>query len=127
NTQVLDVSNVRWLVLDEGDRLMELGFEKELQGIVSKLDARQRPSRIPGLPTKRTTILCSATLKMNVQKLGEISLKDAVHVKADPADEDEQVKTKDSDEDAFKVPAQLKQSYGIVAPKLRLVALTAYL
>ena len=127
NTQVLDVSNVRWLVLDEGDRLMELGFEKELQGIVSKLDARQRPSRIPGLPTKRTTILCSATLKMNVQKLGEISLKDAVHVKADPADEDEQVKTKDGDEDAFKVPAQLKQSYGIVAPKLRLVALTSYL
>lgn len=127
NTQVLDVSNVRWLVLDEGDRLMELGFEKELQGIVSKLDARQRPSRIPGLPTTRTTILCSATLKMNVQKLGEISLKDAVHVKADPADEDEQTKTTNSDEDAFKVPAQLKQSYGIVAPKLRLVALTAYL
>ncbi|KAL5338614.1 P-loop containing nucleoside triphosphate hydrolase protein [Aspergillus crustosus] len=125
NTQVLDVSNVRWLVLDEGDRLMELGFEKELQGIISKLDARQRPSRIPGIPAKRATILCSATLKMNVQKLGEISLKDAVHIKADPEDEDE---NGDKDEEsAFRVPAQLKQSYSIVASKLRLVSLTAYL
>ena len=128
NTQVLDVSNVRWLVLDEGDRLMELGFEKELQGIVSKLDARQRPSRIPGLPTKRTTVLCSATLKMNVQKLGEISLKDAEHIKADPADEDEETKAvKNNDDATFKVPAQLKQSYAIVPAKLRLVSLNAFL
>ncbi|KAL4938402.1 hypothetical protein BDV06DRAFT_57093 [Aspergillus oleicola] len=128
NTQALDVSNVRWLVLDEGDRLMELGFEKELQGIMSKLDARQRPSRIPGIPLKRATILCSATLKMNVQKLGEISLKDAVHVTADPADEDAEGKEKkdgDDEDAAFRVPAQLKQSYAIVASKLRLVTLTA--
>ncbi|CRG84372.1 hypothetical protein PISL3812_01666 [Talaromyces islandicus] len=124
NTQVLDVSNVRWLVLDEGDRLMDLGFEDEIQGIVKKLDARQRPSSVVGLPTTRTTVLCSATLKMNVQRLGEISLKDAVHIKADPADEDEK---QGSDEEgaAFTVPAQLKQSYVVAAAKLRLVTLTA--
>ncbi|KAL4931634.1 putative ATP-dependent RNA helicase [Aspergillus undulatus] len=130
NTQALDVSNVRWLVLDEGDRLMELGFEKELQGIISKLDARQRPSRIPGVPSKRATILCSATLKMNVQKLGEISLKDAVHIKADPADEEADGNGKkggDDEDAAFRVPAQLKQSYAIVAAKLRLVTLTAFM
>lgn len=128
NTQALDVSNVRWLVLDEGDRLMDLGFEKELQEIVKALDARQRPSRIPGVPAKRTTVLCSATLKMNVQKLGEISLKDAVHVKADPADEAEQAEDAEKDDDsAFKVPAQLKQSYAVVPAKLRLVTLTAFL
>ncbi|KAB8069260.1 ATP-dependent RNA helicase dbp7 [Aspergillus leporis] len=126
NTQVLDVSNVRWLILDEGDRLMELGFEKELQGIIEKLNARQRPSRIPGVPTNRTTILCSATLKMNVQKLGEISLKDAVHIQADPNDEDGEARKKDGDS-AFRVPAQLKQSYALVPAKLRLVTLTAYL
>lgn len=124
NTQVLDVSNVRWLVLDEGDRLMDLGFEKDLEKIMKALDARQRPSRVPGVPSKRTTVLCSATLKMNVQKLGEISLKDAEHIKADPADEDEAGKDDDS---AFKVPAQLKQSYVVVPAKQRLVTLTAYL
>ncbi|CAG8275078.1 unnamed protein product [Penicillium olsonii] len=125
NTEALDVSNVRWLVLDEGDRLMDMGFEEELQGIVGKLDARQRPSRVPGVPTRRTTVLCSATLKMNVQKLGEISLKDAVHIKADPSDEEE--KSEKEDDEAFRVPAQLKQSYAIVPAKLRLVSLTAYL
>ncbi|KKK13323.1 hypothetical protein ARAM_001990 [Aspergillus rambellii] len=127
NTQALDVSNVRWLVLDEGDRLMELGFEQELQGIIKKLDARLRPSRIPGIPGKRATILCSATLKMNVQKLGEISLKDAVHIKADPTDEDGENTNENGEDAAFKVPAQLKQSYSIVASKLRLVTLTAFL
>jgi ATP-dependent RNA helicase DDX31/DBP7 len=128
NTEALDISNVRWLVLDEGDRLMDMGFEEELQGIVSKLDARQRPSRVPGVPTRRTTILCSATLKMNVQRLGEISLKDAVHIKANPEDEDEKARNANKDEeDSFRVPAQLKQSYAIVAAKLRLVSLTAYL
>ncbi|KAJ5817900.1 hypothetical protein N7447_007908 [Penicillium robsamsonii] len=126
NTEALDVSNVRWLVLDEGDRLMDMGFEEELQGIVKKLDARQRPSRVPGVPTRRTTILCSATLKMNVQKLGEISLKDAVHIKADPNEEDDDKSNKD-EEESFRVPAQLKQSYAIVPAKLRLVSLTAYL
>lgn len=127
NTHALDVSNVRWLVLDEGDRLMDLGFEKDLQEIVKTLDVRQRPSRIPGVPSKRTTVLCSATLKMNVQKLGEISLKDAEHIKADLVDEDGTENAGKDEDSAFKVPAQLKQSYVVVPAKLRLVTLTAYL
>ncbi|EEA28514.1 ATP-dependent RNA helicase dbp7 [Talaromyces marneffei ATCC 18224] len=126
NTQVLDVSNVRWLILDEGDRLMDLGFEEEIHGIMKKLDARQRPSSITGLPTKRTTVLCSATLKMNVQRLGEISLKDAVHIKADPTGDDGEEGDVDGQEkNAFTVPAQLQQSYIVAASKLRLVTLTA--
>lgn len=128
NTQVLDVSNVRWLILDEGDRLMDLGFEEEINGIMKKLDARQRQSSITGLPTKRTTVLCSATLKMNVQRLGEISLKDAVHIKADLTEEDGQEGDGDGeDKNAFTVPAQLQQSYIVAASKLRLVTLTALL
>ncbi|KAL1996836.1 hypothetical protein VTN49DRAFT_7701 [Thermomyces lanuginosus] len=126
NTKVLDVSSVRWLVLDEGDRLMDMGFEEEIQGIVKKLDARQRPSStVMGLPSKRITVLCSATLKLNVQRLGEISLKDAVHIKADPADVPEKPKETNEDRSNTFVPAQLKQSYVVTAAKLRLVTLTA--
>lgn len=129
NTKVLDVSHVRWLVLDEGDRLMDLGFEEEIQGIIMKLNERQRPTRIPNLPAKRTTVLCSATLKMNVQRLGELSLKDAIHVKADPADEEEENASKENGlkQPEFSAPAQLKQSYAVVAAKLRLATLTALL
>ncbi|KAM5433453.1 ATP-dependent RNA helicase dbp7 [Microsporum ferrugineum] len=131
NTQVLDVGLVRWLVLDEGDRLMELGFEEEIQSIIEKLDSKRKPtSKITNLPPRRLTVLCSATLKMNVQRLGEMSLKDAVHIQADPADEIEDGSSESGDAQKaseFSAPAQLKQSFAIVASKLRLVTLTALL
>jgi ATP-dependent RNA helicase DDX31/DBP7 len=134
NTKALAVGKVRWLVLDEGDRLMELGFEEEIKSIVEKIRKRALdidPSHAGGkdpLPTRRVTILCSATMKMTVQKLGEISLKDAVHIKAEM--------TKDTTERAaeippkdvpFSAPAQLQQACAVVPAKLRLVTLTAVL
>ena len=139
NTEVLDVGNVRWLVLDEGDRLMELGFEEDIKSIVQKLEKRKDEKRgewrlrkrVEGLPEKRTTVMCSATMKMGVQKLGEISLKDAVHIKNDPGTstdtEKAMGKKQEGKEIAFLAPAQLKQSYIIVPPKQRLVTLTALL
>lgn len=131
HTEALDVSNVRWLVLDEGDRLMELGFEQEIQKIVGALNLRMRAKKegkfkIPGLPEKRTTVLCSATMKMDVERLGQISLKDAVHIRADPTDA-EQNEGATNDGRTFFAPAQLKQSYAVVAPKLRLVSLIGFL
>ncbi|MCJ1245445.1 ATP-dependent RNA helicase dbp7 [Trapelia coarctata] len=130
NTEVLDVSNVRWLVLDEGDRLMELGFEEEIRGIVAKLEDQTRISKrknMPGLPNRRTTVLCSATMKMNVQRLGEISLKDAILIKADPTIETLSDDSKPAQETAFSAPAQLKQSYILAPAKQRLVTLAALL
>lgn len=139
NTEVLDVGNVRWLVLDEGDRLMELGFEEDIKGIVQKLEKRKDEKRgewrlrkqVEGLPEKRTTVMCSATMKMGVQKLGEISLKDAVHIKADPGlstNSESATSSKQGDKQtSFLAPAQLKQSYIVVPPKQRLVTLAALL
>ena len=139
NTKVLDVGNVRWLVLDEGDRLMELGFEDDIKSIIQKLERRKDEKkveeglrrRIEGLPETRTTVMCSATLKMGVQKLGEISLKEAVHIKADLAlstdAENPTSQRQEAKEGAFLAPAQLKQSYTVVPPKQRLVTLAALL
>ncbi|KAF6809186.1 ATP-dependent rna helicase dbp7 [Colletotrichum sojae] len=127
NTKSLDVGTVRWLVLDEGDRLMEMGFEAELRIIVSKIregglsDTTANGVSLASLPQRRVTVLCSATMKMNVQKLGEISLEDAVHI---TTSEEEQV---DGEEVKFEAPAQLKQNYVIVPAKLRLVTLIALL
>ncbi|KAG9235847.1 P-loop containing nucleoside triphosphate hydrolase protein [Amylocarpus encephaloides] len=135
NTEVLKVFQVRWLVLDEGDRLMELGFEEEIKGIVERIGRRSLildsvdGLNVKALPSRRVTVLCSATMKMNVQRLGEISLKDAVHIQADPAEEDNsnQKDGEEVDNDTFSAPAQLKQAYAIVPAKLRLVTLTAIL
>ena len=136
NTEVLNVSTVRWLVLDEGDRLMELGFEEDIKAIVEKIRRRAFVAGTPvgtgsrALPSRRVTILCSATMKMDVQKLGEISLKDAVHIKVDPAEDDtskQKVDGAEAKDTPFSAPAQLQQSYAIVPAKLRLVTLTAVL
>ena len=127
-TEVLDVSKVRWLVLDEGDRLMELGFEQDLQKIVSVLNLRSRKVQevpIPGLPQKRTTVLCSATIKANVEQLRSIALKDPENIAVDPAEAAEV--GSETKEQAFTAPAQLKQSYAVVPPKQRLVTLAAVL
>ncbi|KAM0797116.1 ATP-dependent RNA helicase DBP7 [Usnea florida] len=138
NTEVLDVGNVRWLVLDEGDRLMELGFEEDIKTIVQKLEKRKDEKKgewrfrkkVDGLPERRTTVLCSATMKMGVQKLGEISLKDAVHIKRDleaSVEKEVAAGNEQEKETAFLAPAQLKQSYLVVPPKQRLVTLAALL
>lgn len=143
NTKALDVSNVRWLVLDEGDRLMELGFEEEIKAIVQKLEAqREKADKLPktqekfmpSLPTRRTTVMCSATMKMNVQRLGEISLREAVHIIAEQSEDTQteeekkdNLETNDGKESEFLAPAQLRQSFIVVPAKQRLVTLAALL
>ena len=128
HTEVLDVSTVRWLVLDEGDRLMELGFEKDIQKILSKLDeTSKRSNQVNGLPEKRVTMLCSATMKTDVQKLGELSLKDAVHIRGSTAKSDEKVDGAAKTSTEFHAPAQLQQSFAVIPAKLRLVTLVALL
>ncbi|KAL2127809.1 hypothetical protein VTI74DRAFT_10150 [Chaetomium olivicolor] len=132
NTKVLNVGTVRWLVLDEGDRMMEMGFEEDVRTIVGKIRAdKLQKENAEGvlldgvLPSRRVTVLCSATMKMNVQKLGEISLEDAVHITASKSEME-----KDTDavnEAVFSAPSQLKQSCIIVPAKLRLVTLIALL
>lgn len=124
NTRTLDVSKVRYLVLDEGDRLMELGFEEDIAKIVRALEERKQVINMPGLPQERISVLCSATIKASVNKLGNISLRDAVLVQGEKEDTNGETT---SAEDKFLAPAQLKQSYIICAAKLRLVTLTALL
>lgn len=124
NTKTLDVSRVRYLVLDEGDRLMELGFEEDITKIVKALEDNKKPSNMAGLPHSRISILCSATLKASVNKLGNISLKDAVLVKGVKQDLSG---AEPLEEEKFLAPAQLKQSYITCPAKLRLVTLTALL
>ncbi|KAK4161548.1 putative ATP-dependent RNA helicase DBP7 [Cladorrhinum sp. PSN259] len=133
NTKVLNVGTVRWLVLDEGDRMMEMGFEEDIRTIVGKIRADKLATANEeglvldqALPKRRVTILCSATMKMNVQRLGEISLEDAIHIHASKADMEKDTEA-GSTEAAFSAPAQLKQSCIIVPAKLRLVTLIALL
>ncbi|POR33042.1 ATP-dependent RNA helicase DBP7 [Tolypocladium paradoxum] len=128
NTKALNLGTVRWLILDEGDRLMDLGFEEDLKKVICTLrdiaivTKTEKGTPLDGLPERRVTVLCSATMKMNVQKLGEMSLADATFLAAEKADGKQA-----NEQDVHKAPAQLHQSYTVVPSKLRLVTLVSYL
>ncbi|KAK9364736.1 P-loop containing nucleoside triphosphate hydrolase protein [Lipomyces kononenkoae] len=120
NTEALDLSAVRWVVLDEGDRLMELGFEETITKILSTLQEKSRAhiDVVKGLPNRRVTVLCSATLRDDVEKLGKQSLHNGVHVTVESKST-----TVTSRSDEFSAPDQLHQEYVVVPMKLRMVSL----
>ncbi|KZT10950.1 DEAD-domain-containing protein [Laetiporus sulphureus 93-53] len=149
NTASFNVSKCRWLVLDEADRLMELGFEETIQGILRGLDGRRklamqaveegRTMEVGGWDwqKQRRTILCSATIREDVQKLAGTTLKDPVVIKAtesdlpasvsDDPETDKAVMPSLTSSQRFTPPSQLTQRYVIVPLKLRLVTLVALL
>mmetsp|Transcript_34663 Transcript_34663/g.55440 ORF Transcript_34663/g.55440 Transcript_34663/m.55440 type:complete len:899 (+) Transcript_34663:106-2802(+) len=72
NTQSVDLDDVEILILDEADRLLELGFMDEVMELVKFC------------PKSRQTLLFSATMTTSVNQLAELSLNRPVRVQADP-------------------------------------------
>lgn len=48
NTQSFRTEELRWLVLDEADRLLDLGFEQKIGELLSRFIAIRRPVDAPG-------------------------------------------------------------------------------
>ncbi|GJQ12334.1 hypothetical protein GpartN1_g4733.t1 [Galdieria partita] len=68
NTKGFTLQSIRFLVLDEADRLLSMDFEKELEKIIS------------ALPKERQSFLFSATMTWKVEKLQRVSLTNPVKV-----------------------------------------------
>ncbi|XP_074654418.1 ATP-dependent DNA helicase DDX31-like [Tubulanus polymorphus] len=126
NTESLNITNLRWLIIDEADRLLDLGFEKEVARIIEELDKRKQ--------RERQTILLSATLNQGVEKLAGMSLTDParVNISKDPLNESKSENQSTSKEvegktDTYSTPTNLKQYFVIVQSKLRLVTLAAFI
>ncbi|KAH8554874.1 P-loop containing nucleoside triphosphate hydrolase protein [Umbelopsis sp. PMI_123] len=138
NTKSFSIENLKWLVLDEADRLLDLGFEETLKNIMKIIDER---TAVPGKfkqtmankfwPKRRQTVLCSATLRDDVQKLAGQSLVDPVFVSGNGdvstmADATHGMSAREDDA-KFTTPNQLKQTCVLTPAKLRLVTLLAML
>lgn len=111
-------NTLRYVVLDEGDKLMELGFEEtitEILKIVHEIPVNQ--SQFPQLPPRIVHALCSATAKGGVTKLGNVALQNYKLISNGNTKSNE----------LTTVPDQLLQKITIVPPKLRLVTLAAAL
>lgn len=89
NTQSFVYTNLRWIIFDEADRILELGFGKAVEEILDFLGSRQNDSvckegkgvRITKF--SRQNILLSATLNEKVNQLANISLEDPVMIGLD--------------------------------------------
>ncbi|KAI6169474.1 DEAD-domain-containing protein [Pisolithus thermaeus] len=144
NTSSFNVGKCRWLVLDEADLLMELGFEKTIQGIIQGLDGRRRLAtqavkegkslEVGGWDweQRRRTILCSATIREDVQKLAGTALVNPIMITAfDDKQRSERNPSMGGGTPAgsikFTPPSQLAQKYVVTPLKLRLVTLVAVL
>lgn len=62
-THTFDWSNLQVLVLDEADRILDMGFSKTVDAIIQEL------------PKSRQTLLFSATQTSDIQTLARLSLK----------------------------------------------------
>eukprot|EP00117_Sycon_ciliatum_P030504 scpid34430/ scgid4741/ Probable ATP-dependent RNA helicase DDX31; DEAD box protein 31; Helicain len=118
NTNSFLLSNVRWLVLDEADRLLDLGFEKDLAAIIEALDKAKTSVR-------RQSVLLSATLSSGVERLASISLQEPKYINM--RDLEQQGGFADGAESTYHTPSTLTQHYLFVPSKVRLVALAAFL
>jgi len=134
-TQCFMIGKLSWLVLDEADRLLDLGFSKDLTDILEIIRQRTRGNyeRTPGMRLR--TALISATMTSQVDKLARISLEKPLHIGIDAeeeaAEDDEKdralYKAKASRIEEEATPASLSKEYIEVHPKLRLVNLIAAL
>ncbi|XP_062148128.1 DEAD-box ATP-dependent RNA helicase 17 [Alnus glutinosa] len=143
-------TNLRWIIFDEADRILELGFGKEIEEILDLLGSRKNghvgKENADSYSSKpqRQNVLLSATLNEKVNHLAKISLENPVMIGLDDKkiqpvlsveglgsdvnDEFEHpVKSTHSSIGDFRVPDQLVQRYVKVPCGSRLAVLLSIL
>ena len=110
-----ECDNLRLLVLDEADRILDMGFTRTLNAIVEHL------------PKSRQTLLFSATQTSSVQDLARLSLKEPVCVSTRESDEEE---ADNAINDAYKrnpTPKNLEQHYILTSLPQKLSMLFSFI
>jgi len=145
-TRSFQIAHCEWLVLDEVDRLLDLGFEASIREIIRALE--RYSNTLPGRNQhqeqahevrtvgrkRRRNILLSATLRDDVRKLAEQYLTNPVQVTVEtvavtgrsqdaPDDGVEGLDSLEKHHKTMQVPLALRQCCCLVEQKHRLVAL----
>jgi ATP-dependent RNA helicase DeaD len=68
----LQLNKVRYVVLDEADRMLDIGFRPDIERILRRC------------PTERQTLLLSATMPAPVLRLAQRYMRDPIHVNLSP-------------------------------------------
>ncbi|MBB3948948.1 DEAD/DEAH box helicase [Aureimonas jatrophae] len=93
--RALTLADIQHLVLDEADRMLDMGFIRDINRIVKMV------------PEKRQSLLFSATMPQNIASLAAKILKDPVRVEVTP----EVVTVEKIDQSVFLVPQKAKKHW----------------
>jgi ATP-independent RNA helicase DbpA len=104
-TNALSLAKVRTLVLDEADRMLDMGFEKAIREIVRHL------------PPQRQGLLFSATYPEDIRRIGREFLHEPVEVTIADAQEKPQIEQRFYEVDTPRKPAALAALLGEAAPE----------
>ncbi|CCW71139.1 unnamed protein product [Phytomonas sp. Hart1] len=107
-TVSFNVSNARSLIMDEADRLLDLGFEKTIREIIELLGTRCADM------TSLKRVLVSATITEGVERLSHFALRPRITRIGET-------------QDTFTIPATLRQHVMVVPTKHRLAVLISFL
>ncbi len=72
NQKVIDLKHLKIFILDEADRMLDMGFIHDVKKIISRI------------PAERQTLFFSATMPADVARLSDTMLKDPAKVKITP-------------------------------------------
>nr|QOS47375.1 DEAD-box DDX31 [Locusta migratoria] len=125
-TRALRFDRTSWLVIDEADRLFELGYERDINALLQLLDEHRQEYEVcygTGYGSRlRHSVLLSATLTPAVKNLSNLALRNPSYIET--TEEGGTEVKKDTD---ITLPSTLSQYYMITPAKLRLVSLIAFI
>ncbi|XP_017056286.1 probable ATP-dependent RNA helicase CG8611 [Drosophila ficusphila] len=148
HTTAFKLNKLQFLILDEADRLLELGYERDVKTLVEAIDKQRAECEDKNQP-KLQRLLLSATLTSQVKELAGLTLQNPLYI--DNSDEAASAALKSKDgyqketietlmavddglgeyqEDVtgvLSIPDNLQLSFLVVPPKLRLVVLSSLL
>jgi ATP-dependent RNA helicase DeaD len=97
--RIIDFVNVRFVVLDEVDRMLDIGFRDDIRNILSRVKGVQAPQATDGQgneestgdrrgPRSHQTIFVSATISPEIEKLSRLYMREPIEKLIAPGADD---------------------------------------